>query len=228
MAYSLRDLSKLDDSSPETTTEKTDETQCPNMILITKDIDAEALESVAPALLTCELHQKPATMVLNSRGGQLGPTWAIIDIMETVCIPITTIAIGDVCSAAAALFITGDYRIMCPNSATMFHHYSGEATGNYNELVAERENQDRIYQQVLRHIKRHSKYKTNKEILKHIICDTDRWFSPKQMIEHGMCDAIMSRKPTKKQKEKGKDVKSKDKADSSKTRRKKATPMPEL
>src|SRR3990167_7662011 len=69
---------------------------------------------------------------------QLAATWAFIDIMESSRLNIRTIAVGEVSSGAAMIFIAGDQRIMTPNSTAMFHHLSTFSGGTYPDLLAAR------------------------------------------------------------------------------------------
>lgn len=136
-------------------------------------------------------------LIINSPGGNTDAGWALIDVMGWVKNPVRTIALGAICSMATSIFISGDERIMGPNTMAMIHQFSWGNEGTYSDLVAQRKAEDLQDQMDVRHLTTHSKYKTAAEVRKHLLKQTDTWLSPKEMKKHGLCDRILQKRVAK-------------------------------
>lgn len=143
-------------------------------------------------------------LVINSPGGALDASFAFIDMLGSLRLPVRTIAMGEICSAATMIFVTGDERVMSPNSMAMVHHFSMGVEGPYPALLENRKLQDLFYGKMLNHFLRNSKYTKQADVLKYILKDHDNWLTPEEMKKHGLCDIIMPHKERKKEKSKGK------------------------
>jgi ATP-dependent Clp protease protease subunit len=139
----------------------------------------------------------PVQLIIDSPGGEIGAGWALIDTMQAIRLPVATIAVGDVFSMAAMIFVTGDYRMITPHSKTMIHHFSRHASGNYPSLLADRKLDEMEYRKFIAHFVKHSKYRSEKQILKHILLEQDNFLSPEEMITHGLADEIFRPKKKK-------------------------------
>jgi ATP-dependent Clp protease protease subunit len=162
------------------------------------DITKDSLAHMSTKLL--ELHYNPdfddiVDLYINSPGGELDATWAFIDLMTGIRVPIRTIAMGEIASGATMIFVAGDERVMAPNSNAMIHHFSAGYMGSYKDLVAARKGQDIETKKIIRHFIHHSKFKTEKEILKYVLLDQDNYLSPAEMKKYGLCDKILKSKP---------------------------------
>lgn len=169
------------------------------IIIINGVISSDSLARASKRLLT--LHFDPnfkddIQIIINSPGGYLDAMWAFIDLMQFVDNKVKTVALGEIASAAAFIFIAGDERIIAPNTSVMFHHFSGGHQGTYPALVAGKKGDDIEYGKILRLIKECSKYKTDEQVLSHILQEQDNWLTPPEMIKHGLADHIY--KPVKK------------------------------
>jgi ATP-dependent Clp protease protease subunit len=129
-------------------------------------------------------------VIINSPGGYTDAAWALIDLFSFCKHPIRTIALGEICSAATNIFISGDERIMALNSCAMIHQFSWQTAGNYSDLVASRKAEDMEHKREIEHLTRHSKYTTKKEVRKHLLLDKDHWLTPEEMKKHGLCDEV--------------------------------------
>jgi ATP-dependent Clp protease, protease subunit len=177
----------------------TDDLDRRGIILISGMISNDALARASKRLLM--LHFDPdfkddIQIIINSPGGHLDAMWSFIDLMRFVDNRVRTIALGEICSAAAFIFVAGDERIIAPNTSVMFHHFSGGFGGTYPALIASRKGQDIEYQKILRLLTECSKYNSEQEVLKNVLTEQDNWLTPKEMIAHGLADLIY--KPQKK------------------------------
>lgn len=170
------------------------------VIILDREITKQTLAHASAKLLSYHFNEKwdePIQLILNSPGGYLDAAWAFIDIMDSIRVPIRTIAMGEIVSAAAMIFVNGDERIMSPNSSAMIHHFSTMTGGSYPELVASRKSEDLQADRIIDHFLRNSTvYKTAKQVEDKILLSHDNWLSPKEMKRHGLCDVVI--KPRRK------------------------------
>ena len=160
-----------------------------------EEITKRSMSSLSTKLL--ELHydtkfNDEIQLYLNSPGGHLDATWAFIDLMQSIRLPIRTIAMGEIASGATMIFVTGDTRDMSPNSSAMIHHLSAGAIGNYPELVASRKWQDFETQKIIKHFMRFSNLKTQKAVLESILINQDNYLEPAEMKKLGLCDNVLT------------------------------------
>ncbi len=174
------------------------------VLILDREITKQTLARVSAKLLAYhfdERYKDPIQLILNSPGGYLDATWAFIDVMDSIRLPIRTIAMGEIVSAAAMIFVAGDERVMSPNSSAMIHHFSTMAGGSYPELVASRKSEDLQATRIVDHFIKHSKYRTAKEVEDKILLSHDNWLSPKEMKAHGLCDVVIPHKQRPKKRE---------------------------
>jgi ATP-dependent Clp protease protease subunit len=91
-------------------------------------IDENMSESIVMGLNYLSRTDGPITMLINSQGGSVSDMFAIYDTMQACQNEITTIGIGEVCSAAGLLLVGGDFRLVSRNCLFMAH----QVTGGYN------------------------------------------------------------------------------------------------
>lgn len=124
---------------------------------------------------------------INSLGGDLAAGLAGFDGLRKLKSALTTEIEGFCCSAAALIFLSGDFRIIGKNSFIMIHDISATLWGTPAQL-----------QQNLELAKRYSN--TQKSILKECtglgnkeiedLCKRDSWLDARQALELGLADGI--------------------------------------
>lgn len=167
-------------------------------IIIDKDISKTSLSQSYKKLLALHFNTQfkdPIHIIINSPGGHCDAGWAFIDLMAFVKNKIVTIAMGEIASMAANIFIAGDERILTPNCSTMIHQFSDFGQGNYGDLVAKTKMWELEYQRSITHLLKFSKYKTKEQIEKHLLKQNDNWLSPLDMKQHGLCDKVFVPRP---------------------------------
>lgn len=134
-------------------------------------------------------------LIINSPGGLLREGWPLIDLMDWISMDIRTVGIGEVCSLAVMLVAAGTpgMRMVTPNTSIMVHGFSGSAEGNYNDICATMKGLKDEQRRVLNFWKKHSKYKTDKDIRENLLKGTDIWLTPAEAVEHGIIDGIAGR-----------------------------------
>jgi len=78
------------------------------------------------------------TLYINSGGGDLYNSFALIDIMLTSSIPVYTVGMGNIMSAAALIFACGTkgHRYIAKHTGIMMHQFYSDMEGKEHELVA--------------------------------------------------------------------------------------------
>lgn len=79
------------------------------------------------------------SLYICSPGGEIRPAFAMIEVIKSSNIPISTVAMGEASSAGFLLFASGTrgYRITTPSCTFLSHNYSTEISGNHAELMTE-------------------------------------------------------------------------------------------
>lgn len=103
------------------------------IIYIFDDIDETMSEHVVQGLSFLSKTEGGITIMINSQGGSVSDMFAIYDAMQACENEITTVGLGEVCSAAGLLLVAGDRRLASPHAMFMAHTVRG-ASGEAEEL----------------------------------------------------------------------------------------------
>lgn len=95
------------------------------IIYIFDDIDEDMAENVVMSLSYLSRSEGGITIMINSQGGSVNDMFAIYDAIIACPNEITTVAIGEVCSAAGLLLVSGDKRLAAPHAVFMAHNVQG-------------------------------------------------------------------------------------------------------
>jgi|SRR5579864_1240573 len=104
------------------------------IILLNGDIRENVIEKAAIPLMKLAQEKGPIQIYVNSYGGSINDSQAVVDIISTIDNPVITMAFGKAMSAAFDIFVAGDYRISYPNTVFMCH--SGAASLGLQTLSA--------------------------------------------------------------------------------------------
>lgn len=66
-------------------------------------------------------HFNKATIFIGSSGGDIDASWCLYDTFNALTIPVATVGLGKVYSAAVVPFMVGKERYMFPTSTMLFH-----------------------------------------------------------------------------------------------------------
>lgn len=149
------------------------------------------VESIISANLSSQYNFNFITLVINSVGGCLDDAFSIIDTMEGSKIPIRTVGLGLVASAALMIFMSGrkGYRSLTPNTSILSHQWSWGVMGKRHELVSSQNQFDIIDKKVYNLYKKKT-ILSKADIHKVLLPPNDVWLTPQQALEYGMCDEI--------------------------------------
>ena len=134
-------------------------------------------------------------LIINSGGGDLNTAFAVIDIMRGSPIPIRTVGLGLIASAAFAIFIAGEkgHRTLTPNTSIMSHQYTWGNYGKEHELFSTVREYELTTERMLAHYKKCTGL-NEKQIREYLLPPHDVWFSGKEAKKLGLCDNVKDMK----------------------------------
>lgn len=163
------------------------------IIFLTGEIDDNVCNTVISQLLFLESknNTKDIHLYINSPGGVSLSGLAILDTMNFIKSPVSTICIG-LCASAAALILAGGQkgkRFILPHSKVMIHQPWGGVKGQITEIeiyLKEGLKDRETYAELL------AKFtdKTKEKILKDI--ERDNYLNAKEAVKFGLVDEILS------------------------------------
>jgi ATP-dependent Clp protease, protease subunit len=101
-------------------------------------IDDQIADVIVAQLLHLEAEEpgKDVALYINSPGGDMTGLFAIYDTMQFIASDVSTICVGQACSAAAVLLAAGapGKRAVLPNSRVLIHQPHGGAQGQSTDI----------------------------------------------------------------------------------------------
>lgn len=125
-------------------------------ILLFGEITTEKIESVMQRIIEVvdydeyvdstvkNYERQPITLYICSGGGEVLPTIGLCEFMAYCRTPISTVCLGEACSAAFMVLIAGHCRFAVRGSSIMFHQMAGGAAGSVKNCKNHIEHMDRI------------------------------------------------------------------------------------
>ena len=136
-------------------------------------------------------YPKYLQLIINSGGGDLQAAFAVIDTMKGSAIPVYTVGLGCVASAAIAIFMAGEKgkRVLTPNTSVLSHQYSWGTYGKEHELLATVKEYELTTKRMINHYKKCTGL-TEKKIREFLLPAQDIWLSATEAKKLGICDSI--------------------------------------
>ena len=108
------------------------------ILFLSEEISRETACRIIPELLLLDAdnHELPIDLYINSGGGSITAGLAIIDTMQCIQAPVSTICIGMAASMAAMILAAGTpgQRHASPNAEVMIHQSSGGFQGQTSTI----------------------------------------------------------------------------------------------
>ena len=163
-------------------------------IYIFDDIDETMSENVVMGLAFLSKTPGPITIMINSQGGSVNDMFAIYDAMQACKCEITTVGIGEVCSAAGLLLVAGDKRLASPTCMFMAHNVHGGTNEDEEMWTAQSQMKATIVVWTMwakcmaKHTAHHEKYwlKEMSNTVRELWLTTDQM----KMSKHGIIDGV--------------------------------------
>jgi ATP-dependent Clp endopeptidase proteolytic subunit ClpP len=133
-------------------------------------------------------------LMINSLGGEVSVGFAIIDLMNSLSIPVYTYGIGQIYSCGLFVFMAGSpgHRFLFKNTSVMSHQWSGVVEGKEHEQQAASKENKRVSARIMKH------YETCTGLSKQEILDTllpagDVYLTPNEAIKYNLADRIITK-----------------------------------
>lgn len=134
----------------------------------------------------------PVDIYINSPGGSVVDGLSVIDTINLVNSPVSTICTGLAASMAAVLLSCGKKgnRAVLPHSRVMIHQVSSGMCGTYSDLEIELKQVDRCKQDIYK-ILSENLGKPYEKIEK--LCDRNNWFIGQEAVDLGIVDKVLTK-----------------------------------
>lgn len=144
--------------------------------------------------LQSENRRKDIHFYINSPGGDVIATLAILDTIKILSCPVSTYCVGQAASGAAVLLAGGakGKRFCLPHSRVMIHQPAGGVSGQVSDIEIQA-NEILRYRTLLNEILAESCGKTPEQIARD--SDRDFFLTAAQAKDYGLVDEILSKPP---------------------------------
>ena len=165
------------------------------IVMINGEIEPQMATAVVAQLLFLESENPNAdiSLYINSPGGDIASGWAIMDTMNYIKSPVSTIGMGLVASMASVLLAAGEKgkRFALPNAEIMIHQPLGGLQGQATDM----EIGMRKMQMVKENLTKQMAEFTGKKVKEvHDAMERDNWMTPAQDKDFGIIDKVLTRK----------------------------------
>ena len=121
-------------------------------IAFRKDISIDSIAELEEAIIRAHLEGKDILLTITSTGGNPFAVFAFYDWIRIKEIPLITLALGNINSAAIILFLSGETRIAGANSIFRFHEFTTTmakgaklTVSEFKQVALEHEKEQSIY-----------------------------------------------------------------------------------
>ena len=162
--------------------------------LLMSEINSASVMPVVEWILKNNITRPPLdrlSLIINSGGGSVTDAFALIDTMKGSSIPVHTIGLGEISSAALMIFMAGHKggRTMTPNCSVLSHQYSWGRWGKEHELVSSTRGIDLTSEMILSHYMKCTGL-AEKKIREVLLPPQDVWLNAKEAKKYGLCDKV--------------------------------------
>jgi ATP-dependent Clp protease protease subunit len=161
------------------------------------DIDSDSVLPIIASIMEYNLmdeDERPSqlTLFINSGGGYTSPAYHLIDSIKHSLIPVQTIGMGEVASAALMILMAGSKskRFATETCSIMSHQYSAGLSGKEHEIYAGTKDMQMESNRMMVHYRKCTK-KSEPYIRKHLLPQSDCYLTPEEAVKHGLIDGIL-------------------------------------
>lgn len=174
--------------------EEIEQEKSPGISLLFGEITTELVAETIAWILTENLESNPPsqlTLLINSHGGDLSAAFSLIEVMQGSRIPISTVGLGEICSAGLIIFASGTkgLRILTPTCSIMSHHFSTGVQGNYHDLINVQKELNFVNRRIISQYVRCTGM-NEQEIMAKLIPSRDVYLNPEEALELKLADEI--------------------------------------
>jgi ATP-dependent Clp protease, protease subunit len=134
---------------------------------------------------------KELLLMICSEGGSLEDAFALIDVIRASKIPVKTVGLGVIASAALMIFISGHAgrRVLTPNTSILSHQFTAGHAGKAHELFATVKEFELAQHRML-DLYRDCTGLDENEIRKVLLPAQDVYLSAQEALKHKICDHV--------------------------------------
>lgn len=162
-------------------------------IFLKEPIEDDVANTVAAQLTYLDgvNRRKPIDLYINSPGGVVTDLLAMYDAINFITAPVRTTCIGQACSAAAVLLLSGEkgMRAALPNARIMLHQVRGGTWGTLTDAKIALEEMERLNSKIYEIVALHTgqSLTTVREVMAR-----DKWMSAAEARDFGIIDEIIT------------------------------------
>ena len=165
------------------------------IVMVSGPIETAMANTIVAQLLFLESENPNAdiSLYINTPGGDVTAGWAIMDTMQYIKSPVSTIGMGLVASMGSVLLAAGEKgkRFVLPNTEIMIHQPSSGTQGKVTDME--------IYMQEMQRVKKifvkqMSEFTGRKEKEVFDAMERDNWMDADAAKKFGLIDGILTRK----------------------------------
>jgi len=153
------------------------------------NIDTDVCIKLSAKLRSFEETKDPIHLHIQSFGGELLPTFNVIDTIDKLYSPVYSYVEGYCASAASLLSVCCKKRFMNKHSLLLIHQLSGNTEGTYNYMKQDMTNFD-IYMNFAKEIYIENS-KLNNETLNDLLKYDNKWLNSTECLKYGLIDSIL-------------------------------------
>ena len=165
------------------------------IIMVTGEIETNMANVIVAQLLLLGSENPNAdiSMYINSPGGDVTAGWAIMDTMQYIKSPVSTIGMGLVASMASVLLAAGERgkRFVLPNTSIMIHQPLSGTRGQVTDMEIELKESVRVKKAL---IKQMAEFTGRKEKELFDAMERNNWMTADVAKDFGLIDGILVRK----------------------------------
>ena len=139
-----------------------------------------------------EEEPKILTLYINSPGGSLNDSLALIDVIRSSRYPVRTVGIGQIASAAFLIFSAGakGERYISKHTSIMCHQFSGEIYGKHHDIKAHIKEFELSNDRMMNVLQDTTGLDT-RTIKSKLLPPTDVWLTPEELLKLHVADHLI-------------------------------------
>lgn len=165
------------------------------IIFLSGEVNDTLADTICAQLLFFEsTSKKPVSLYINSPGGDVYSGLEICSVMKLISVPVHTTILGSACSMAAVIASNGEkgFRQALPYSRFMIHQpLSSMGYSKFTDTKIALEEMESVRNDLYEILANNSGH--NFEEIVNLCEHGDKWMKPKQAIELGFIDSIVTK-----------------------------------
>ncbi|MDR0726682.1 MAG: ATP-dependent Clp protease proteolytic subunit [Rickettsiales bacterium] len=165
------------------------------IIVISGEIEQKMADTIVAQLLFLESENPNAeiSLYIDSPGGSVNHGWAIMDTMQYIRAPVSTIGMGLVASMGAVLLAAGEKgkRFALPNTSIMIHQPSAGTEGKITDMEI---TLNQFVRNKKKMVQLMADFTGRKEKEVFDAMERDNWMDAEESKKFGLIDEILTKK----------------------------------